>query len=92
LQKSMNDPDYRRIRRSFKKPMNFECDEETRGMLRALATSRRLSMAATLRQLIWFAHAMELKGTPTCANGRDCYVPHLHGRGNALADQGDQTP
>lgn len=74
----MADPEYRRKRRAARKPFNFELDKTRREQLEQVAMARGISQAATLRQLITAAFAMDVKNDPMCASGRKCFMPHVH--------------
>jgi hypothetical protein len=62
-------------------------DPEVKSALAALATRTGDSMAKIIRDAILWRHKMQLQGIPTCANGRPCFVAHLH-----LIQQTHATP
>lgn len=53
-------------------------DQETADMLEALKDRLELSKAQIVRECIQARAAMQLRGEPKCANGRACFVAHLH--------------
>lgn len=89
--KGMADPLYRKERRRRLHPFNFELNDEAKAKLKAVAHHRCISMGATLRQLITTAYLMDLKGLPSCATGRACFMPHLHPQEPAAQDLQGRT-
>jgi len=57
---------------------NILLDPTTRKMLEELGAANDVSCAQILRESIRWRFAMQIAGAPTCANGRPCFVPHLH--------------
>jgi len=46
--------------------------------LRKMAAADGLSAGAVIRQALAFRFKMTIGGQPICANGRPCFVAHLH--------------
>ena len=57
---------------------NVLLEPEEMDMLKTLAHSTRTNMSIVLRQALKYRYAMEIQNAPTCANGRPCFVPHMH--------------
>jgi len=59
-------------------PIKILLDDDSDKKLNDLASLTETSRSNVIRELIRWRHAMQLKGTPTCANGHPCFVAHLH--------------
>lgn len=59
--------------------MTLIFDEPRNRKLEQLAERAGISKAAIVRQLIDRAAWHLLAGVPTCADGKRCLVPHMHG-------------
>lgn len=60
------------------KQLKIMLDAETDQHLDELAARLKCSRAQIIREAIDHRWKMQLQGIPTCANGRGCYVAHLH--------------
>lgn len=57
---------------------NVLLDDQTYTNLIRMANDQHLSAGQIVRDLISRAALMTLSKVPTCANGQNCYVPHMH--------------
>lgn len=59
-------------------PFKTLLDQDLYRMLEQTAERAGLSKGQIIREAITNRHKMQLQGIPTCANGRPCYVAHMH--------------
>lgn len=57
---------------------NVLLSSEEKAMLKALSTANGTSEGAELRAALRARHAHLISRAPTCANGQNCFMPHLH--------------
>ncbi len=76
----VNPSDWRTHAMSKKPPHSFNVlfDEDEMSMLDHLAHLTKTNKSIVLRQALKYRFAMEAQHVPTCADGRKCFVPHMH--------------
>ena len=70
----------KRLTHSF----NVLLSEEEMTMLSHMAEISSTNKSIVIRQAVRYRFQMEIGGVPVCANGRGCFVPHMHAQAPAM--------
>ena len=75
----------------IKERMTLLLDDECLAKLNEIARRDEISKCGVLRQLIKWRFNMDIRRTPTCANGHACACPHMHGVAPTIPGDPDRS-